>query len=387
MNTDLFYELLLCLASGFTQAILLCISIYMFRHHRGYMFQRLFAAVLVMHSFGFCNNFVMLACQNLPNSEYINTLLILYDYMTVGGYMMFAVSLIFPNRYNIRQLMLLEIPFIAAALFFAVSSKPIAYPVIQIYTLATSSVLLVCLLISIKKYTKMLENNVGNLEYFDLRWSSILIVILFGVQLLWAFESFSQQTWFSASSADRNLLFDTCYCFLTLVFVMFFTVKIIRQQVFILTPEENIPEDINTVENEHPNVENPLVETPHNTPYHEMLLDMNIEQIIIDNQYYMEEDLTLQKLARYLGTNRQYLSNYINQEKHKTFYDYINEFRLEKTKELIDQQETEQHSLEEISAMSGFHSYSTFLRSFFKKYGLTPSKYLKNFEKQKNLSI
>ena len=126
MNTDFFYELLLCLASGFTQAVLLCLSIYMFRHHRNYLFQRIFAAVLVMHSFGFFNNFVMLACQNLPNYEYINTLLILYDYMTVGGYMMFAVSLVFPNRYNIRQLLLLEIPFIIATLFFTFSDNHVA---------------------------------------------------------------------------------------------------------------------------------------------------------------------------------------------------------------------------------------------------------------------
>ncbi|MBR4536906.1 MAG: helix-turn-helix transcriptional regulator [Bacteroidales bacterium] len=343
------------------------------------MFQRIFAAVLVMHSFGFFNNFVMLACQNLSNYEYINTLLILYDYMTVGGYMMFAVSLVFPNRYNIRQLLLLEIPFIIATLFFAFSGNPIIYPVIQIYTLAASSVLLVCLLISIKKYTQMLENDVGNMDYFDLRWSSILLVTLFAVQLLWAFESFSQQTWFSVSSADRNLLFDTCYCFLSLVFVIFFTVKIVRQQVYILTPEENNFTENNAIKKDNPNIENLLTDTSHSSPYHEILLDMNIENIIRDKQYYMETDLTLQKLARYLGTNRQYLSNYINQEKHKTFYEYINDFRLEEAKKLLEGDNSDHsYSIEEIGSISGFNSYATFLRSFKKKYGQSPTDYLKN---------
>lgn len=378
MNTDFFYELLLCLASGFTQAVLLCLSIYMFRHHRNYLFQRIFAAVLVMHSFGFFNNFVMLACQNLPNYEYINTLLILYDYMTVGGYMMFAVSLVFPNRYNIRQLLLLEIPFIIATLFFTFSDNPIVYSVVQIYTLVASSVLLVCLLISIKKYTKMLENNVGNMEYFDLRWGSILIVTLFGVQLLWAFESFSQQTWFSVSSADKNLLFDTCYCYLSLIFVVIFTVKIIRQQVFILTSEENNPEENNAIENQNPTEENLLTDASYTSPYHEILLNMNIENIISEKQYYMESDLTLQKLARYLGTNRQYLSNYINQEKHKTFYEYINDFRLEEAKKFLEiNNSNHSYSIEEIATLSGFNSYTTFLRSFKKKYGQSPSDYLK----------
>ena len=93
----------------------------------------------------------------------------------------------------------------------------------------------------------------------------------------------------------------------------------------------------------------------------------------------MDKTLTLQKLAICLGTNRQYLSNYINQEKAMTFYDYINDFRLEEAKNLLDGlDEGRQYSIEEISNLSGFNSYSTFLRAFAKKYGQTPSKYLKN---------
>ncbi|MCR4878629.1 MAG: helix-turn-helix domain-containing protein, partial [Bacteroidales bacterium] len=82
--------------------------------------------------------------------------------------------------------------------------------------------------------------------------------------------------------------------------------------------------------------------------------------------------------ATLLGTNRQYLSTYINQEKQKTFYDYINDFRLEEAKALMDGMNSDRlYSLDEVAGMSGFNSYSTFLRSFAKKYGLTPSKYMR----------
>ena len=102
-----------------------------------------------------------------------------------------------------------------------------------------------------------------------------------------------------------------------------------------------------------------------------------MESIILEKRYYQDNTLTLQKLAQSLGTNRQYLSNYINQEMHKSFYDYINDFRLTEAKSLLDGKDGEnQHSLEEISMMSGFNSYATFLRSFKKKYGQTPSQYL-----------
>lgn len=379
MNSDIFYLLLLCFVSGLTQGALLCLSIYLIRQHRNYLFQRLFAAVLMMHSFGFFNNFVVSACQNLSCSSYLNTLLILYDYVIVGGYMMFAVSLVFPNRYKVRQLLLIELPFITAMAIFAVSGNPIIYPVTQIYTLIVSILLLIFLEYSIKKYTTLLQNNVGNMEYFDLRWSSILLIVLFALQLLWAFESFSQQTWFSAPSADKNLLFDTCYCFLTIAFATFVTRKIIQQQVFSISDEKDEKNDIIAEMKETERSVQYQAEKLSSSIYHKSLFEKNIDNIIQENQYYLDNTLTLQKLANILGTNRQYLSNFINQEKNKTFYDYINDFRLEEAKKLIDNMDSEQNSsLEDIASLSGFNSYSTFYRSFDKKYGLTPSKYMKN---------
>ena len=372
MNGNVFYLLLLCLVSGFTQAVLLCISVFMLKHHRTHLFQRTFAYVLIMHSFGFFNNFLVATFWCHPCSEYLNSLLIFYDYMIVGGYMMFAVSLIFPNRYSLRQLSLIEIPFVTALVLFAITASPVIYPVVQIFTLTASTALLVYLEYSIKRHTAMLRNNVGNLEYFDLRWSSILIIVLFVVQLLWAFESVSQLTWFSASVTDRNLLFDTCYCFLAIVFVVFVTRKIIQQQVFVISPEENESAESEVLEEGIPT-------TDTRNHYHKVLLHNNIDKIMREEKYYLETDLTLLKLAKYLGTNRQYLSNYINQEKHKTFYDYINDFRLEEAERLLDSKnDNKACSMEEIATLSGYNSYTTFLRSFKKKNGQSPTYYLKN---------
>ncbi len=366
MNSDSFYILLLCYVSGLTQCALLGCSIFVFKRHRTYQFQRLFAAVLIMHSIGFFNNFVVLASMHLPCSEFLNLLLVLFDYVIVGGYMMFIVSLVFPNRYKIRQLLLLEVPYLIAMLVFAFSQSPLVLAVVQIYTLAVSLALLVYLVRSIRKHTRMLLDNVGDLKYFDLRWSSILIVLYFVFQLLWAIESVSQQSWFSEPSAGRNLLFDTIYCFICIGIVLYVMHKLINQQVFTFSPTdecENEPQEPATT-TPQPNASKPLI-------------GCDIDKVMSEKRYYQDNTLTLQKLAQHLGTNRQYLSNYINQEKHETFYDYINDFRLMEAKSLLDGKEAEnQHSLEEISMMSGFNSYTTFLRSFKKKFGQTPSQYL-----------
>lgn len=371
MNDASFYILLLCLVSGITQCALAGIGVFMLKYHRRYQFQRIYAAVLLLHSIGFFNNFVILACRNLPFSGFLNLLLLFFDFVIAGGYMMFGVSLVFPNRFKIRQLLLLEVPLIMAMLLFAITQSSMVLPIVRIYTLVVSVALLVCLWISIKKHTKMLLDNVGNLEYFDLRWTNYLLAVYFVVLLIWTAESFSQQTWFSTESMNNNLLFDTVYCFFVIAVVLFVTKKLIRQKVFTLSTTE--------AEDETEPQEIEAKEPVSNPQYHKVLINNNLESVIVENRYYQDNTLTLQKLAQLLGTNRQYLSNYINQEKHESFYDYINDFRLEEAKRLLESKDDgNQHSVEEISLMSGFNSYITFLRSFKKKYGQTPLQYLSN---------
>ena len=363
MNSEPFYILLLCFVSGVTQCLLTLCGVYMLMKYRTYQFQRVFAAVVILHGIGFFNNFVVLACNGQPYSEFLNTLLVLFDYLIVGGYMMFGVSLVFPDRIKTKYLLLFEVPYLVAMLLFAFTRATWIFPAVQIYTFTVSLALLIYLSLAIKRYTQMLRDNVGNMEYFDLRWSTLLIILFFVVQLLWGVESLSQQAWFSDTASERNLIFDTLYCFLIMIVMLFVMKKIIKQEVFVVSAEET----------EETETEEPVIVTPANN----VLINSNIEQTILEKRYYQDNTLTLQKLAQYLGTNRQYLSNYINQVKHMTFYDYINEFRLAEAKTLLDGKGTDnQYSLEDISVMSGFNSYATFLRSFKKKYGTTPSQYL-----------
>ena len=76
------------------------------------------------------NNFVVAACGSLPFSDFLNTLLLLYDYLIVGGYMMFVVSLVFPSRFKTRQLLLLEVPYLLAIVLFAVTQNHLIYNVV-----------------------------------------------------------------------------------------------------------------------------------------------------------------------------------------------------------------------------------------------------------------
>ncbi|MBR5984514.1 MAG: AraC family transcriptional regulator [Bacteroidales bacterium] len=370
MNSAQLYPLLLCLSSGITMCLLVAGSIFLLRHHRSHQFQRAFAFTMLMLSFGFFNNFIVLTISDENTAAFVNMLLILYDYIVVGGYMIFVVTLVFPERFSTWRLALFEIPYIFAIALYAITRNPMVYPAVQIYTLVASSVLLVWLVYSIKKYNRMLLDNVGDIEHLNLNWAVVLIVLMYVVQLFWAAESLSNESWFSVPTADSNLLFDTLWCFITIAYVLFILRKIICQQVF---TDEPAPSPAITPQ------ENPSS----SEDYYKVLNNIDLDCLINEKKFYQDTTLTLQKLATHLGTNRQYLSNFINREKQKTFYEYINDFRLEEAKRLLDGLTNEAgHSMEDIATMSGFNSYATFLRQFVKKYGEYPSQYIKETSKQ-----
>ena len=87
---------------------------------------------------------------------------------------------------------------------------------------------------------------------------------------------------------------------------------------------------------------------------------------------FMNTKLTIIDLAKEMGTNRTYISDYINNELGTTFFDYVNQRRIMEAEALL---RTTKESLESISSMSGFNSPSTFRRAFMKKYNCTPGKY------------
>lgn len=355
MNTDYYYPLMLCFASGFTQCLLLVCGIYLLRRHCRYQFQQTFSVVLLMLSAGFFNNFIVAALYNSASAEYVNTLLLLYDYVVVGGFMAFIVSLVFPGRYKNTRLALFLVPYALAILLFALTRSTWVYPAVQIFTVAVSSALLVWLERAIKHYRQLLQDNVSNIECFDLHWGGAIIALLYSVQLVWAVESLSQRSWFTPVSVNNNLIFDTLWCFITIVYVLFIMQKIIRQEVFVGNGA------VEAMEAEKDERDGETVAGN----YYKALNKTVVDDIIEEKRYYLDPTLTLQKLATLLGTNRQYLSNYINREKGKTFYNYINEYRMAEAKRILKNPEAGQlHSLEEIAVLSGYNTYSTFLRTF-----------------------
>lgn len=99
-----------------------------------------------------------------------------------------------------------------------------------------------------------------------------------------------------------------------------------------------------------------------------------LEHVMKVQKMYLNPKLTLVDLASAIGTNRTYLSDYLNKVLHTTFYEYVNTLRVKEACTILDER-NQNRSMQEVSEMSGFNSTSTFNRSFFKVMGMTPSQY------------
>ena len=93
---------------------------------------------------------------------------------------------------------------------------------------------------------------------------------------------------------------------------------------------------------------------------------------------YRNQELTLNKLASDTAIPSHHLSQLINQEFGRNFFDFINAYRIEKAKTLMKDKSTNNLTLEAIGAASGFGSATAFYRAFKKHTGITPSGYFKS---------
>ncbi|WP_217593713.1 AraC family transcriptional regulator [Cohnella sp. GbtcB17] len=106
-----------------------------------------------------------------------------------------------------------------------------------------------------------------------------------------------------------------------------------------------------------------------NNAKHDNLI-ASIDDII--RQQYADRELSLYKIAEMLDMSPAYLGRIFKKLTLKSVPDYLNEYRVERAKELLV---ATPHSIEEISQKTGYNN-STYFYKVFKKYtGLTPAEY------------
>lgn len=104
-------------------------------------------------------------------------------------------------------------------------------------------------------------------------------------------------------------------------------------------------------------------------------LKNKVLQLMEDEKVYLDSDLKLKDLADRLGLSVPNTSQLINQNLHKDFNTFINEYRIEAAIDLLENNAS--LTLRNVAYEAGFNNNVTFYKAFKKYKGTSPSEYLK----------
>lgn len=105
-----------------------------------------------------------------------------------------------------------------------------------------------------------------------------------------------------------------------------------------------------------------------------------LTELMEEKQPYLEMGLTLTMLANMIDESPHHVSQVINEKLQKSFFDFVNEYRVRETQKALASVDAERFSILGIALDAGFNSKSAFYTAFRKHTGLTPTQYKKRLE-------
>jgi len=99
-------------------------------------------------------------------------------------------------------------------------------------------------------------------------------------------------------------------------------------------------------------------------------------KFMTESKPYLQPEITLKSLSDELKVTSEYLSEIINTDLNKNFFDFINHYRIEEFKTQCKIEKNKNLNIIGLAFNCGFNSKATFNRVFKKSTGLTPSEYM-----------
>ena len=114
------------------------------------------------------------------------------------------------------------------------------------------------------------------------------------------------------------------------------------------------------------------------TPEASRSLLEKLQQLMTDAAIYRQPELSLEQLSNLLNASKHHVSQVINEHTGMSFFEYINQLRISKAREMLESTNKQQMNVIEIAYAVGFNNKVSFNTAFKKITGLTPTVYRKN---------
>jgi len=145
---------------------------------------------------------------------------------------------------------------------------------------------------------------------------------------------------------------------LTLIYIFSFY-GLLQEQIYAQEPEESAD----------------IYKNPRVSEKDKQRIRQKIESYFTNEKPYLNSELTITMLSIQLSLSRHALTEVLNTEMGKNFYQFVNEYRVEEVKTKLADSKYHHFSIDAIGFESGFNSKSTFYAVFKNTTGLTPSQF------------
>lgn len=307
-----------------------------------------------------CAKDLVTTFPHMYRSEVLRWILII-DGCSALTYTIFIFEVVMPGWTTWRRLALLTLPFALFVLVYALwPSRGVIYAYITFLWCYAWAVVFVGY-IKMKRYLDYVRREYSNIDKIDVSWLRPVFLFAIVGQLAWLFTSL-----YASVATDIVYFFSIIVLWLVVLHYSWDFQPIVVENE---TEQAESMGDMKTMEESLANTTGAPSEKPISPIAHGKL-----EQLVEEQKLYLRPNLTLQELAQALGSNRTYVSTYLSQVMGQTFYDYINQLRIERSAIPLITEHPE-YKFEYIAHLSGFTSMSTFRRAFIKKTGQTPSQF------------
>ena len=258
-------------------------------------------------------------------------------------------ELCMPGWLTKRRIVCNEMPFIILGTISIFTEHEVFYYILVGFFWLYGTTVMIITFINIPKYNRFLREHYSYEENINLRWLYIVLLSFTGLMVAYTICSI-----FDTVVGDIIYMSGSILCWAWICYC-------IQRQESVLDELENVKTIEIPVDEEEPGTNN-LPE-----------LDEVIETRFIAKQLYLNPQLKLGDMAQAIGTNRTYLSRYLNDVLNTNFYDYVNALRLNHARQMIEN--AKELNIMTIAQLAGFNSYSTFRRTFIAKYKISPQEY------------
>ena len=191
-------------------------------------------------------------------------------------------------------------------------------------------------------------------------------------------------------SNEKRIKTTSSILLLSLLFsIIFIILYIQKRKTYLSLVEQNVQLAKSDIEKEKQfNYQDDITDVDTNEKLNSNLSD-DQKQVILNKllvlmekeKYFMQTQITINDIAKKLNTNRNYLSQFINDHFNTNFNSFLNEYRVKEARKLLLISQYNNYTIEGIAETVGFHSKATFNTYFKKITGVTPSFFRNNTNK------